>query len=254
MDFKKLLNSERVLYKYYRRVQISPLMLERDKYLYIFKKLLMEFNDSLILNIGCGRDVLFSDLQRAGAEVIELDIVVEPLKELKACGAHHLIRADAHHLPFRDNIFDLVFMIGVLHHLYSIQEALLEVIRVVKYGKFALFSEPNKMYLPTRIIELLPPKMVYYLRIRFFPKLFRLYTPPARYERTLYPKEVRKFVENRVSEYYEIFNASPHIAIYSLQFLPLKLWEKIIKILKIARLWRRFCLFLSYKFIIICRK
>jgi ubiquinone/menaquinone biosynthesis C-methylase UbiE len=231
-------------------------MFEKDEYLRIFEKLLKKFHNSLILNVGCGRDVLFSDLQKKGAEVVELDIIKEPLKEIKAYDARHLVRADAHHLPFRDNIFDLVFAIGVLHHLKSIQKASEEVIRVVKCGKFILFSEPNKLYLSTRIIESLPFNLTYYLRSKIFPKLFHLYNPPASYERTLHPKYIKRLMEEKVTRCYEIFDKSPHTAIHGLQSspFPLKLWENLVRILEKIKLWKRLGLFLSYKFIIICQK
>jgi ubiquinone/menaquinone biosynthesis C-methylase UbiE len=206
------------------------------------------------LNIGCGRDVLFSDLQEKGAEIIELDVVLEPLEEIKTQGAHHLIQADAHHLPFRNNTFDLVFAIGVLHHLTSLQKALEEVIRVVKFGKYILFSEPNKIYLPTRIIELLPFKLAYHLRSKVFPKLFYLYTPPAIYERTLHPKYIKSLLFKNVTKCYEVFDKSPHIAIHSLQSMPLKVWESLTEILEKTRLWNKLSPFLSYKFIVICQK
>jgi ubiquinone/menaquinone biosynthesis C-methylase UbiE len=177
-DSFHILESESVLYKYYKKIQQFPLMFEKDEYLCIFESLLKKFRNSLILNIGCGRDVLFFDLQKRGAEIIKLDIIVEPLKEIKAYGARHLVRADAHHLLFRDNTFDLVFAIGVLHHLKFIQKASEEAIRVVKRGKFILFSEPNKRYLPTRIIELLPFNLAYYLRSKSFLN-YSIFTPPS---------------------------------------------------------------------------
>jgi len=52
-----------------------------------------------------------------------------------------LLVADGHKTPFRDHAFDLVLGQAILHHL-DIEEALLEVRRILKPCGMAVFKEP----------------------------------------------------------------------------------------------------------------
>jgi SAM-dependent methyltransferase len=49
--------------------------------------------------------------------------------------------ADAHHLPFADESFDVVFGSAIIHHLDT-EQSLKEIRRVLKPGGIALFKEP----------------------------------------------------------------------------------------------------------------
>jgi len=52
---------------------------------------------------------------------------------------------DARHLPFSDNEFDNILMFGVFEHFgyFEVQEVLLEVSRVLKYGGIFKFDVPD---------------------------------------------------------------------------------------------------------------
>ncbi|REJ56880.1 MAG: class I SAM-dependent methyltransferase [Microcystis aeruginosa TA09] len=53
-------------------------------------------------------------------------------------------RIDAHHIPFADESFDIVYMIAALHHLHDLNIALQEMKRVLKPNGFLIFGiEPN---------------------------------------------------------------------------------------------------------------
>ncbi len=53
-------------------------------------------------------------------------------------------KIDAHHLPFANESFDIVYMIAALHHLHDLNTALQEMKRVLKTNGFLIFGiEPN---------------------------------------------------------------------------------------------------------------
>lgn len=92
------------------------------------------------------------------------------------------VRSDLKKLPFGDNCFDVVFCVGVLHHIDNIEEALQELWRVLKpqgrlvlwvYGKegnfwIIYFINPLRKFITSRI----PTKL---LRIFAFPLTLFLY-------------------------------------------------------------------------------
>jgi uncharacterized protein YbaR (Trm112 family)/SAM-dependent methyltransferase len=106
---------------------------------------IVSFDGSLprkrLLNIGAGKDFILERLLRQGFEVVEQDIVLESLLLLKKRGASFCVCCDARHLPFKDNSFDVSTSLGVLHHIWPIEEPTSELLRVTS-GNIH-FNEPN---------------------------------------------------------------------------------------------------------------
>ncbi|MEM4281986.1 MAG: class I SAM-dependent methyltransferase [Candidatus Caldarchaeum sp.] len=85
--------------------------------LYIFEPL----QCSRVLDVGCGTGLLIRFLRENGVlcEYVGVDISSRMLEKAsgRADSMTHLIMADAHHLPFRDNVFDVLSSFTVIHHL-----------------------------------------------------------------------------------------------------------------------------------------
>lgn len=100
-----------------------------------------------ILDAGCGqgslRDIL---LERwPSARVYGCDISFRLcLKSASKCSTTSVVQADVQQLPYRDGVFDHVFMTEVLEHLLNAKNALLEVHRVLKRAGRLLISIPNR--------------------------------------------------------------------------------------------------------------
>jgi len=81
----------------------------------------------LILDAGCGfgRHSFFA--ARHGAEVIALDSSAEAVAATQSNCGHlqrvHVVQGDLNNPPFRQDLFDTVFCLGVLHHLENAREA-----------------------------------------------------------------------------------------------------------------------------------
>lgn len=78
-----------------------------------------------VVDIGCGYGRNRPVVEQAGGEWTG----VEPFE-----GGAHTVVADAEHLPFADNTFDIAIMDAVLEHIPNVAEAFKEVARVLKPG------------------------------------------------------------------------------------------------------------------------
>lgn len=102
-----------------------------------------EIRDSKILEIGVGAGSDFNSwLENGTNHVTGIDLTERAIELTKEhCDIRNvppinydLQRADAEHLPFADETFDLVYSYGVLHHTPDTQAAFTEVFRVLKSG------------------------------------------------------------------------------------------------------------------------
>jgi ubiquinone/menaquinone biosynthesis C-methylase UbiE len=92
-----------------------------------------------VLEIGCGAGTDFLQFVRAGAIAEAIDLSTHSValtkKRLAVYGLNANVQeADAEHLPFPDDSFDLVYSWGVLHHTPDTVNAIKEVYRVLKPG------------------------------------------------------------------------------------------------------------------------
>lgn len=101
-----------------------------------------------LLELGCGPGIAALAMARAGHSVNYTDISVEAVRLCRArlmanlehrCGAGSVCAAES--LPFDIGSFDVVYGIGVLHHL-SLSVAGAQVYRVLKPGGLGVFVEP----------------------------------------------------------------------------------------------------------------
>ncbi len=99
-----------------------------------------------ILDVGSGRGVTVIALAKSGYHVTSIDTQEEMLENtaLNAAGEGllsylDLYRMDVSSLEFKDNSFNSIFMVEVLHHLENIPESLSEINRVL--------SDPGKIIL-----------------------------------------------------------------------------------------------------------
>lgn len=91
-----------------------------------------------ILEIGSGGGSHSSLFKRYGANMTSVDITLERVLStanklaLVEEGSAIVVQADAEHLPFEDDSFDIVYSNGVLHHSEDTNKCIDEVYRVLK--------------------------------------------------------------------------------------------------------------------------
>lgn len=113
------------------------------------------FHGKKVLEVGVGAGTDFVQWVRSGAQAHGIDLTQEAIEntqkrlELYGLQAQEIQVADAEHLPYPDNFFDLVYSWGVIHHSPDMQQCLREIIRVTKpsgiiklmiYNKHSLFA------------------------------------------------------------------------------------------------------------------
>jgi SAM-dependent methyltransferase len=98
-----------------------------------------------ILDIGCGVGAFVRRLREFSPRVVGFDVdrehVVEGGEEVPG-----LALAVGEHLPYKDNIFDVVLLHEVLEHVTDDQATLKETRRVLKPGGKAVIFCPNRLY------------------------------------------------------------------------------------------------------------
>ena len=102
------------------------------------KKYVKFSEDTKVLDVGSGNG-FFGYYFSKFCDVTALDyskhmLLMNPLDKV--------IQADAENLPFDDNVFDVVFISELLHHVQNPEEILRECKRVSK--KFVVLIEPNR--------------------------------------------------------------------------------------------------------------
>lgn len=103
---------------------------------------------SLVLDVGCGTGALLMRMAegRYSRGLLGVDISKEMLRILKQkkrkAGLHgmiELVQGDAEHLPFRDEVFDILMGAGIFRFLPAPERALKEGFRILKErGRYVL--------------------------------------------------------------------------------------------------------------------
>ena len=111
-----------------------------------------------VLDYGCGRGEILVQVAQKGASIIGIDYADDAIalsQEAKSANDEEIQKRitimlqTSKTLPFDDNVFDCVFFLDVIEHLYQdeIDFALKEIYRVLKPGgRVILHTYPNKKY------------------------------------------------------------------------------------------------------------
>jgi ubiquinone/menaquinone biosynthesis C-methylase UbiE len=81
------------------------------------KSIITSNNYKTILEAGCGTGRWIISLEGTGKKVFGLDYSFDMIEISKAEKLRlNLVNADAVHIPFKDNYFDLIFCVNAIHH------------------------------------------------------------------------------------------------------------------------------------------
>lgn len=117
----------------------------RKKEIAIISELVKNKNPDVVLDLGCGGGWLSRILSPKGYNVIGLDSSKKLINNAtRADPISKFLVGNALRLPFKEDTFQLIIGVAVLHHL-KITDALDECNRVLKRGGFILFMEPNSL-------------------------------------------------------------------------------------------------------------
>lgn len=110
----------------------------------------------LVLDAGCGPGTYGMILAKEHFDVVGVDIskiAIEKAKERAVSRdlSFYPIEGDLEHLPFKDAVFDLVFLGWTLHHFPSLEGICSELCRVLKPGGKIAAVEPNEANLAMKL-------------------------------------------------------------------------------------------------------
>lgn len=128
-----------------------------------FAESLLEYTSKRILEIGCELGVYAISVALKGAKVSAIDISEYAIKEVKKrCNNKNLKIdfkiMDAENLKFKENEFDLVYGLAILHHL-NLKAVIPEIHRVLRKGGKAIFIEPMAHNPFINVFRFLTPKL-----------------------------------------------------------------------------------------------
>jgi len=108
------------------------------------KQVLNAEKPRLVLDYGCGGGWLSKLICRWGFEVVGIDLSKRLIKIAKfVCREGDFVVCDAMRLPFKDDAFNFIIGISILHHLPKLSRAFSELKRVSVSHALCLFMEPN---------------------------------------------------------------------------------------------------------------
>jgi SAM-dependent methyltransferase len=124
-----------------------------------------DWQSKRVLEVGCGQGTTLNYLPGYGASVYGLDMSLESIRsawsgavELEHLEQIRFSQADAEHLPFCKETFDVALSIGVLHHTVDTAGGVNEIHRLLKPGGIAivmLYRSGNPKWWMTRLLRLI---------------------------------------------------------------------------------------------------
>jgi len=105
------------------------------------------FDGMRVLNVGCGTGGFNVAAEQAGADTFGIDtnpdaVTICRLRAIDGGGGRYA-RAQAEALPFRDNVFELVYCVSTLEHVADVGLTLREMVRVLRPGGTLFLYSPS---------------------------------------------------------------------------------------------------------------
>ena len=118
-------------------------------------------NGKKVLEIGCGGGIDSIEYAKNGAQVWATDFTDEAVEFttdrvnklnmgstiVASNGRIRVEKVDVRNIPYEDNSFDVVHVIGILHHILDVNDSVREILRVLKPGgsMYAMFYNKNSL-------------------------------------------------------------------------------------------------------------
>lgn len=148
-----------------------------------------KLNGKLVLDAGCGSGRFAEVAAKYGAAVVCVDLsysVESAYRNIGNLKNVNIIQADIFNLPFKPEVFDLVYSFGVLHHTPDARKAFSRLVKFLKpngtmsifvyssYNKAIVYSSAFWRAFTTR----LPKRLLYYFSYISLP-LYYIYKIPV---------------------------------------------------------------------------
>lgn len=116
-----------------------------------------------LLDVGCGAGFIIDIAKKYFASIQGIDITPAMLQKIDTTGIKGDIKlkiAEVEKIPFKDGSFDVCTAYAVLHHLYDLKPAFIEIYRVLKPGGI-FYSDTDPNFYFWEAIKSLPENKLY---------------------------------------------------------------------------------------------
>jgi SAM-dependent methyltransferase len=113
---------------------------------HIIRQILAGKKYGIVLDLGCGTGFHIGVLSDYAEHLIGVDISFGALRQCRRKYPGDYVVCDIHHIPFKPNIIDFIWIAGVLHHVPRDLDHVIKnsLDRILKNNGYFLIDEPNK--------------------------------------------------------------------------------------------------------------
>lgn len=149
-----------------------------------------------ILNIGCGYDNSFVEFEKEGHTFVNMDITDSSLRYLKTeYDANNCVVGDVNSMPFKNDSFDIVTCIDVLHHEErNTSNILKSIYRILKHDGVLYIQDVNAWGMFQFYKSIFLPQFVHKILRKIYHRIKKTEHVPAEYEFPTNPLKVKKLL------------------------------------------------------------
>jgi ubiquinone/menaquinone biosynthesis C-methylase UbiE/uncharacterized protein YbaR (Trm112 family) len=152
---------------------------------------LKKLTDKLVLDVGCGAGRFMEVVEKCSGEIVGIDLSFSVDAAFKNLGFKenvHIIQADVFDLPFKEEVFDYIYSIGVLHHTPNTEKAFKCLPKFLKNeGEIAIWIYSNEGFFTKIlgfILKLALPTSTHPIREWRILDTFDWYSPQYQWKHT----------------------------------------------------------------------
>jgi SAM-dependent methyltransferase len=98
-----------------------------------------------VLDAGCGTGVYLHAMEKRGLRVFGIDYSYNMVKRVRTkYGTKNVLVSSLYHVPFKQQVFDIIIVQGVFQHLETQEDAIFEMYRCLRHGGLIILNTKNK--------------------------------------------------------------------------------------------------------------